>query len=186
MGESRKYSPSSILVETVLRAVYGRGSVTGKRNYEVEVGDGVSQILGSYVANPVVNDSAVLSSDDGTKKVKVTGSYDLYLWLMGKGDTFVTKTTLYFAEEIPVSGSFGTSYRNEVASARLSGDPVCETLMLVQSKSGKSAVQVEVSQTYSAEVVGDARLLVHASPLAEEVRSVAPVWPMPNDPEEDR
>lgn len=154
------------LVETVLRAVYGRGSATVERVYEIEVQNptgGLVEVLGTHTANAVVNDVAVIPDSGGSKKVKVTGSFDLFLWCKGASDTYVTKKTLHFAEDIPVKGLAGAAYRNEEASARIVEYPVCGRAA-VTSRGHGYTVKVPVTLALAGEVVGDARVLVYARP----------------------
>lgn len=157
------------LVETVLRAVYGRGTATVERVYEIEMNPsgGLVEILGTHTANAVVSDVAAIADSGGGKKVKVTGSFDLFLWCKGVNDTYVTKKTLHFVEDIPVKGLAGAAYKNEEASARIVEHPVCGRATVVSRANGHT-VKIPVTLALAGEVVGDARVLVYARPWHPE------------------
>ncbi|MBE3576167.1 MAG: outer spore coat protein CotE [Limnochordales bacterium] len=158
------------LVETVLRAVYGRGTTTVERVYEIEMQNpsaGLVEVLGTHTANPTVTDVAAIADSGGGKKVKVTGSFDLFLWCKGVNDTYVTRKTLHFVEDIPVKGLAGASYKNEEAAARFVEHPVCGKATVI-SRGSSHTIKIPVTLTLAGEVVGDARVLVYARPLNPE------------------
>lgn len=180
------------LVETVLRAVYGRGSATAQQEYEIEVENpsaGLVDVLGTHTANAAVSDVAAIADSSGGKKVKVTGSFDLFLWCKGVNDTYVTRKKLHFVQDIPVMGLAGAAFKNEEAAARFIEQPICGRATVV-SRGNSHTIKIPVTLSLAGEIVGDARVLVYARPWNLEKDSQAsasedPSWPQPEGGDDD-
>ncbi|BAS28392.1 outer spore coat protein CotE [Limnochorda pilosa] len=159
----------ALVVETVLRAVYGRGEITVERSYEIPLDtagrEGIA-VLGTHATNHGIRDVAIIPTADGGRKVKATGSLDLLLWCKGPSDTHVAESTLTFSEDIPMEGLAGMSYQNETASAGFKAPPEPGRAE-VSLREGRVVAVVPLRLSLSAEVAGDARVFIYASPSAQ-------------------
>lgn len=153
-------------VETVLRAVYGRGQVSVERTYELPFDvpeDAELTILGAHATNHAIRDVAIISAGNGGKKVKVTGTFDLMIWLKVGTSSQVAQGTLTFSEDIPMEGLAGMTYQNETASARFQEPPQAGRVQAAL-REGRMVAEVPVRLSLAGEMTGDARIFIYASP----------------------
>lgn len=181
-GPFSKQSSEPLVIETITQAVFGKTSAPFRRNVEValEAREQATQVLGSHVNNPVLETVLVIERTPEEKVVKVTGKYDLHIWCMGARDSFVVRTPVHFEEDIPVRGPANIAFSNLKARVRFHQPPACHNAVLAQATGGQTA-QVQVEMGLSAEVYGEANLLVYAGyPAAQPARPGKPrkVWPM--------
>lgn len=154
------------VVETVLRAVYGRGQRTLERSFEVPLGSGEADglaILGVHATQETIGEVAVVTGPDGSRKVQVAGTFDLWLWVKAGKGTQVAEGRLTFDEEIPLDGLAGMSCENETASAHFLAPPETGRVETVV-RDGVRVALVPVRLSLAAEVTGDARIFLYASP----------------------
>lgn len=162
-GENGMLSEATV-VETVLRAVYGRGQRTLDRSFELALGevDGLT-ILGVHATHETIRDVAVVTASDGSRKARVAGSFDLLLWVKAGKGTQVVEGRLTFSEEIPLDGPAGMSCENETATAHFLAPPETGRVDTVV-RDGVRVALVPVRLALAAEVTGDARIFLYASP----------------------
>lgn len=157
--------PEATVVETVLRAVYGRGQRIVDRSFEVPLGSGSDDgmaILGAHAANAAIEDVAVVTGPGGSRRARVAGSFDLWLWVRAGQESQVAERRLAFSEEIPLEGPAVAACENEAATARFLAPPeVGRTDLAVRD--GVRVALVPVRLALAAEVAGDARVFLYAS-----------------------
>lgn len=164
-GRNGRLSEATV-VETVLRAIYGRGQRILDRSFEVPLEPGAAEglaILGAHAANETIHDVAVVTGPDGTRQARVAGSFDLWLWLRAGKGTQVAESRLTFAEEIPLEGLAGLNCENETVTARFLAPPEVGRVDLAAGD-GERVALVPVRLALAAEVSGDARIFLYASP----------------------
>ncbi|BAS28387.1 hypothetical protein LIP_2557 [Limnochorda pilosa] len=169
------------LVETVVRAVYGRGSERFELPCDVRLNESSrypEKVLGTHATNGRLLDSTIVTDAAGQKRVRVSGNVDLHAWCKGREGTFVVSRQVPFVREIAIPGAGEADFRNEEASARLLEEPSCGPGSLVKLD-GDLCVRAPLRLHLGAEIVGDRRVFAYIRAASKPSKPVAPGLPEP-------
>lgn len=147
--------------EIITKAICG----TGKHYFKytevltIPIGRMPSSVLGSSVTRLKLTEPLITeTSSDGTRSVRVSGTFDLNVWYAYNSDqtTDVAKDTVKFAELIPINDTSENIMGQIDARAVLIKAPQCHKTII----NDKNQIQVDVELGIYAEIVGETKVLV--------------------------
>lgn len=154
--------------EIVTKAVVGKGKKTFTNEYEIELENKPSTILGCWVINHTFNGEKTGDS------AKVNGSFDTNIWYSYDYNTKtdVVKQTINYEEVIPIKKEEDYDGQDEII-VRMIKQPNCVKAEIVDDK-----IKYIIDKTIATEIVGDAKIRVGIdsledtdSPLDDEINS---------------
>ncbi len=154
--------------EIVTKAVVGKGKKTFTNEYEIELENKPSTILGCWVINHTFNGEKVGDS------ARIKGSFDTNIWYSYDYNTKtdVVKQTIDYEEVIPIKKEEDYDGQDEII-VRMIKQPNCVKAEIVDNK-----IKYIIDKTIATEVVGDAKIRVGIdsledtdSPLDDEINS---------------
>ena len=162
-----------VVRDIITKAVCGNGTYRYLRSIDLEVpvSNKTIQVLGSYVSNSSLEETAVVERPKQGKSVQVKGHYDVHVWYAYDQDTRTAKTTVTFIEYIPMQMFGGESITNSQASAKITQKPRCSKAY-VRNLGDKSVVRVEIEQHLAAEITGYTKLKVGIGSGLAEARPI--------------
>lgn len=163
-----RYPENALLVETVLQAVYGRGSKRFELLCDLSL-DRRSRypekVLSTHASDCRLLEAQVVSDGSGPKRVRVSGVVQVSAWCKGRGGTFVVGDDVPFQRELTIGPGDDAEFQNERATVRLVGEVISGVGAIV--KEGDDLyIRVPVYLELEGEIVGDRR--VHAYVLAPQ------------------
>ncbi len=147
--------------EIITKAVCG----TGKQNFHytevlsIPVGRIPTSILGSSVTRLKLTEPLVTEiAGDGTKNVRVSGTFDLNVWYAYNNDqaTDVAKDTIKFTELISIDDITESIIGQVDARAVLVKSPQCHKAIITEN----NQIQVDVELGIYAEIIGETKVFV--------------------------
>ena len=141
----------SLYKEIVTKAVIGKGKKFFKDNYNIEVENVPTTILGCWVINHKFKG---YKTND---KIGVSGSYDVNIWYSYDNDTKTSVITknIGYKEVVTVSQKETTDSNSKDIIVRSLKEPSC-----VSAKENGNTITVEIEKELGVEVVGDTKVKI--------------------------
>ena len=136
--------------EIVTKAVIAKGKKKYKNDYEIEVEEIPSTVLGCWIIN---HD---FSAHDDNGKVKINGSFDANVWYSYDNDTKTKVASKHITyEELEKLNVLNNDSVNKDIIIRSLKQPTC-----ISAKEDGNIIKLEVEKELGIEIVGDTKVKI--------------------------
>ena len=136
--------------EIVTKAVIAKGKKKYKNNYEIEIEDIPSTVLGCWIIN---HD---FSAHDDHGKIKIDGSFDVNIWYSYDNDTKTKVASKHITyEELEKLNVPNNDAVNRDIIIRSLKQPTC-----ISAKEDNNKIKLEVEKELGIEIVGDTKVKI--------------------------
>ena len=144
--------------EIVTKAVIGKGKKTYKNNYQIQVAQPPSTILGCWIINHN------FKGEEDKNKIKITGSYDVNIWYAYDNDTKTTviTQTIEYNEEEELTLKEKNIINKDIIIRSLK-QPTC-----ISAKEEGNNINIEIEKELGIEIVGDTKIRISPVEDAED------------------